>query len=205
MTTVPEDVKYQSFSDEATLQLVWMVSFRVQGKFRKETKRFPWLTCDRLSHLRLCLQLLEWAACIADELQIEPSPLMQPLWALYRRDHPEPPPFMPVDQIEANVTYPPATSLEKQLNCDFPPRVFALFHTQTGKWGGRNHDGTHGLAVFTAEQSARAFNNFLPVAEVEIVNLSFDEAREVAKHRPLPIICLLLCDDLDNPKVHYVR
>lgn len=38
-----------------------------------------------------------------------------------------------------------------------------------------------------------------------VVELTFDEAREVAKARPFPVVALMLLDRMDQPKIHYVR
>jgi hypothetical protein len=35
--------------------------------------------------------------------------------------------------------------------------------------------------------------------------VTFDEAREVAKDRPLPVVSLMLLDTINNPKIHFVR
>ncbi len=35
--------------------------------------------------------------------------------------------------------------------------------------------------------------------------VSFDEAREVAKDRPMPIVSLMLLDNMEDPQIHFVR
>jgi hypothetical protein len=35
--------------------------------------------------------------------------------------------------------------------------------------------------------------------------LTFDEAREVAKDRPMPVVALMLLDVMTDPRIHYVR
>ena len=36
-------------------------------------------------------------------------------------------------------------------------------------------------------------------------SMTFHQAREVAKSRPLPVVAVILLDDPDDPLVHYVR
>lgn len=36
-------------------------------------------------------------------------------------------------------------------------------------------------------------------------SVTFDEAREVAKSRPYPVVAVMLLDDLDDPLIHYVK
>ena len=90
------------------------------------------------------------------------------------------------------------------LETEFPDVVWALKHPPTEKWGCYKWDGIHGLAVFSAEHFAVQFAGYVeePLVPVE---MSFDEARRVAQERPMPIVAVLLCDDLNAPKVHYVR
>ena len=40
---------------------------------------------------------------------------------------------------------------------------------------------------------------------MQVVEVSFDEAREIAKERPMPVVSLMLLDDLNDPQIHYVR
>ena len=74
------------------------------------------------------------------------------------------------------------------------------------------HDGVHGLACFSDTGDAVNFLDAciehgagLDLAMAKAVDVSFDEAREIAKKRPMPITCLMLLDDLNDPAIHYVR
>ena len=37
------------------------------------------------------------------------------------------------------------------------------------------------------------------------MEVTFDEAREIAKDRPEFVVSLMLLDDMQNPVIHYVR
>lgn len=65
--------------------------------------------------------------------------------------------------------------------------------------------GVHGLAVFSEVELAKVFADVVFPHGYEVKEGAFDEAREVAKSRPLPVVAMLLMDDPDNPQVHYVR
>jgi hypothetical protein len=87
----------------------------------------------------------------------------------------------------------------------FPDNVFLLAHPSTGRYGCYCHDGVHGLAAFSTEAGAFRFAEFIDLSGMATVELPFDEAREVAKERPLPVVSLMLLDRMDDPKIHYVR
>ena len=38
-----------------------------------------------------------------------------------------------------------------------------------------------------------------------IVELTFDEARDVAKDRPMPVTAVMLLDNMSDPKIHFIR
>jgi hypothetical protein len=91
------------------------------------------------------------------------------------------------------------------LDQDFPDEVFVLHHPSTGRYGCFCYEGVHGLACFSDASGAFRFAEWIDLAGMAAVALSFDEAREVAKARPLPVVSLMLLDSLSNPKIHYVR
>ncbi|MBS1706219.1 MAG: hypothetical protein JST40_10120 [Armatimonadetes bacterium] len=91
------------------------------------------------------------------------------------------------------------------LETDFPETLFLLFHPSSQKYGCFCHDGIHGLACFSNEQSAFRFAEWIDLSGMMTLEVDFDEAREVAKARPMPIISLMLLDNLNDPKIHYVR
>jgi hypothetical protein len=99
------------------------------------------------------------------------------------------------------------TEIESKLGLDesIPDKVWILFHPRSGKYGCYNHQGIHGLACFSNENSSFRFAEFIDLVGMVSKEVSFDEAREVAKSRPLPVIALMLCDDMDNPNIHYIR
>ncbi len=91
------------------------------------------------------------------------------------------------------------------LGGDWPDRLYILKHTPTGKYGCYHHDGVHGLASFSTQEGAQNFAMMIPLSSMECQEVSFDEAREVAKSRPSPVAALMLLDDMDRPQIHYVR
>jgi hypothetical protein len=91
------------------------------------------------------------------------------------------------------------------LESEFPDTLYLLFHPSTQKYGCYCHDGVHGLASFSSEASAFRFAEWIDLSGMSCSEVSFDEAREVAKARPMPIVSLMLLDDMREPKIHYVR
>lgn len=86
-----------------------------------------------------------------------------------------------------------------------PDTLYLLAHPSTGKYGCYCHKGVHGLACFSTEGGAFRFAEFIDLSGMSSVEVSFDEARIVAKERPLPVVSLMLLDKIDDPIIHYVR
>lgn len=98
------------------------------------------------------------------------------------------------------------------LSCPFleiedsiPDSLHVLKHHPSGKFGCYCHQGVHGLAVFSSESSAFRFAEWIDLSGMACIEVSFDEAREIAKGRPMPIVSVMLLDDLGDPKIHYIR
>ena len=91
------------------------------------------------------------------------------------------------------------------LEDNFPDQLFLLFHPASSKYGCYCHEGVHGLACFTSESCAFRFAEWIDLSGMCCIEVSFDEARQIAKDRPLPIVSLMLLDSLNEPKIHYVR
>ncbi len=91
------------------------------------------------------------------------------------------------------------------LDESMPQNVVLLHHPTTGKYGCYRYNGIHGLACFTSENAAIRFAEWIDLVGMTCDEVSFDEARQVAKGRPLPVCCLMLLDKLDEPVIHYVR
>lgn len=87
----------------------------------------------------------------------------------------------------------------------FPDRLFLLTHPSTGKFGCYCHQGVHGLACFSTEGGAFRFAEFIDLSGMSSMEVSFDEARDIAKDRPMPVVSLMLLDKIDDPVIHYVR
>jgi len=88
---------------------------------------------------------------------------------------------------------------------DFPDQLFLLFHSGSGKYGCYCHQGVHGVACFSSEAGAFRFAEWIDLSGMSCVEVVFDEAREIAKQRPMPIVSLMLLDRLSEPQIHYVR
>src|ERR1700722_17199650 len=87
----------------------------------------------------------------------------------------------------------------------FPETVYVLHHPATNRYGCFCHDGVHGLACFSHENSAFRFAEWIDLSGMTTREVSFDEAREVAKERPLPVVSLMLLDQIEHPQIHFVR
>ncbi|HWD38888.1 MAG TPA: hypothetical protein VG944_08580 [Fimbriimonas sp.] len=87
----------------------------------------------------------------------------------------------------------------------FPDTLFVLHHPASNRYGCFCHEGIHGLACFSDEAGAFRFSEWIDLSGMTTREVSFDEAREVAKERPMPVVSLMLLDTLNDPKIHYVR
>lgn len=91
------------------------------------------------------------------------------------------------------------------LDEEFSDRVYVLSHPASGKYGCYCHNSVHGLACFSSEMTAFRFVEHIELSGMISEEVSFDEAREIAKARPLPVVSLMLLDSIAEPKIHYVR
>lgn len=87
----------------------------------------------------------------------------------------------------------------------FPEELYILKHGASGKYGCYCYDGVHGLACFSTEHGAFSFAEWIDLSGMSCEEVSFDEARAVAQGRPLPVVSLMLLDNLEKPLIHYVR
>jgi len=111
----------------------------------------------------------------------------------------------PVDDVKSNGSGSALAEPMLELFDSFPDVVYLLFHPNSGKYGCYCHQGVHGLACFSSENGAFRFAEWIDLSGMTSQEVSFDEAREIAKDRPAPVVSLMLLDNLDNPKIHYVR
>ncbi len=88
---------------------------------------------------------------------------------------------------------------------DFPETVYVSYHPATDRYGCYCFQGVHGLACFSTEMGATRFTEWIELNGMTVLEMSFDEARDVAKERPLPVVALMLLDRMDQPKIHFVR
>lgn len=91
------------------------------------------------------------------------------------------------------------------LENDFPDKFYILHHPPSQCYGCYQWGDIHGLACFSTEGGAHRFGEWFDLTHMRTEELSFEQARTVAKDRPLPINCLMLLDDIADPRIHYVR
>lgn len=55
------------------------------------------------------------------------------------------------------------------------------------------------------EAKAREVGFEIEGDNIETEEVSFDVARYIAKEMPLPVVAVMLCDDMAEPMMHFVR
>ncbi|XAI95851.1 hypothetical protein [Microcystis phage Mae-JY24] len=99
------------------------------------------------------------------------------------------------------------------LDQEFPDHLFVVCLEDVGQYGccavavGRKY--VHCLMVFEREPAAVAFGQYLTdscegLGDASIKKVTFNQAREIAKGRPLPI-CGMALGDSEAVIIHYVR
>ena len=91
------------------------------------------------------------------------------------------------------------------LDVEFPDNLYVLHHARSDRYGCYEYDGIHGLACFSTEGAAFGFAQWIDLTGMTTKEVTFDEAREIAKQRPIQVVSIMLLDRLDNPLIHYVR
>ncbi len=93
------------------------------------------------------------------------------------------------------------------LDDGFPERVWLIHHIPTNRYGCFHFQGVDGLASFSEETTAERFSFHINLSPLDLYTqeVSFEEAREIAKARPMPVTALMLVDDLSHPLIHYVK
>lgn len=91
------------------------------------------------------------------------------------------------------------------LDSSFPDALVILHDTQAGKYACCCVKGVHGLACFSTESFAEAFAAAHGLTRLTCESVTFDEAREIAKGRPLPVAAIMLLDHPEAPEIHFVR
>lgn len=91
------------------------------------------------------------------------------------------------------------------LDSDWPDTLYIVKDPRSGKYGCYRYHDVHGLAAFSDEALANQFAQDFQLPGMLSLEVSFDEAREVAKSRPMPVVALMLCDHPLDPLIHFVR
>ena len=87
----------------------------------------------------------------------------------------------------------------------FPDELYVLHHPASNRYGCFEHEGIHGLACFSTEVGAVRFAEWIALSGMTTNRVTFEEARKLAKDRPLPVVSLMLLDVINDPKSHFVR
>jgi hypothetical protein len=87
----------------------------------------------------------------------------------------------------------------------FPDHLFVLHHPASDRYGCFQYEGVIGLACFSQEKDAANFGSLIQLDGLTVFEVSFDEARDIAKARPLPVTSIMLLDEISRPLIHYVR
>ena len=93
----------------------------------------------------------------------------------------------------------------REFDNQFPENLFVTYHKTTDRHGCFCVGNDHGLAVFSTADNASNFMAFLDLDRLEVQEISFDEALDLAKTKPHPVTCIHLLDEMSNPKTIYVK
>lgn len=96
--------------------------------------------------------------------------------------------------------------LDDPFGIDFPDKLKVIRYPGE-KYALYVHENDHGLAVFSSEGRAILFTEHLRgkiPSGSEILDVSFDEAHDIAVAKGAPVVCMMLLDDLSHPQKHYV-
>lgn len=88
------------------------------------------------------------------------------------------------------------------------PEKLLILRTDTGLYANYCFEGVHGMMSFESQNMAKLWANGFAASlklRIDIIEVSFDEARRLAKERPMPVVALFLADDIENPLIHFVR
>ena len=91
------------------------------------------------------------------------------------------------------------------LDNEFPDNLYVLHHAPTKRYGCYCHRGIHGLACFSTREGVREFGDHIELSGLSAQEVTFDEAREIAKQRPVLVTAMMLLDNILDPIIHYVR
>lgn len=94
------------------------------------------------------------------------------------------------------------------LDNEFPNRLSIVHHPPSDRYICFCEQGVYGLAAFSSAFGALHFMKHILVHQLpglKILNVSFEEAVDIAKDRPHPVVSLMLLDDIDDPKIFYVK
>lgn len=86
------------------------------------------------------------------------------------------------------------------------PEDLVIISLGEGKHGCYCYFGTHGLVAFSSESEAASFIKSEELGwKATLEDMTFDEARDLAKSKPTPVMALILFRTPNNCLVHYVK
>ena len=91
-----------------------------------------------------------------------------------------------------------------ELDSIFPDKVWILHHLESNRYGAFIVKDIHGLACFSREGGAIRFAELIELTGMVTEEVTFDEARDIAKSRP-KITALMLLDNREDPQIHFVK
>lgn len=96
-----------------------------------------------------------------------------------------------------------------ELNFEFPAYGFVIQDSRDKKFSCAIVDSVQGISYFSDPDYALAWalvnHPSIPEENIDIIKVTFDQAREIAKQRPVLIVALILLDNHQKPEIHYVR
>jgi hypothetical protein len=99
----------------------------------------------------------------------------------------------------------PMSSLLDDMDNQFPDTLYVTSHKPSGTHGCYCVGNVHGLAVFSTALKAAGFSDFVNESPLDVIELSLEEALDLAKTKPYPVVCIHLLDEMSNPKTIYVK
>lgn len=101
-------------------------------------------------------------------------------------------------------------SILQDLGEDFGNDLYVVKSASMTLYGCWKHNDIHGLAVFNNSESTENFIEVLKRVNTQehdfiFMRVPYDEAVKIALERGPQIVALLLLDDLENPRIRWIR
>lgn len=84
--------------------------------------------------------------------------------------------------------------------------IYVIYQPKTGRYICNIYGPAHGLAAFLTEIAAQRYVDFQPqINGVEFKAVTFEEAIEIARNRPIEVKSVMFLDDIDRPRLFWFR